>query len=77
MQLEELRSETTTSPTSQANNYSVGESSGGPFTPNLRGPYGELPQSIYTQDLDGNPVEIQDHEWGHVFEDAGRRWDLT
>ena len=58
-------------PTSQANNYSVGESSGGPFTPNMRGPYGELPQSIYTQDLDGNPVEIQDHEWGHVFDDTG------
>jgi hypothetical protein len=37
----------------------------------MRGPYGELPQSIYTQDLDGNPVEIQDHEWGHVFDDTG------
>ena len=58
-------------PTSQANNYSVDVTSGDSFTPNMRGPHGELPQSIYTQDLNGNPVEIQDHAWGHVFNDTG------
>jgi hypothetical protein len=64
-------------PTSQANNYSVGESSGGPFTPNMRGPYGELPQSIYTQDLDGIRSRSRTMSGVTCSMTPARRWDLT
>jgi len=39
--------------------------------PNLRGPNGNGEPSAFLEitDLNGNPVRIDHHNWGHVFED--------
>jgi hypothetical protein len=39
--------------------------------PNMRGPSGEPWEVIHTADVYDNPVEIQNHMWGHFFEDTG------
>ena len=38
--------------------------------PNLRGPNGEPGEIIKALDMDGNTVEIQHHQFGHVFPDG-------
>jgi hypothetical protein len=37
----------------------------------MLGPNGEPWEILQTTDVSGNPVEIQNHMWGHFFEDTG------
>ena len=37
----------------------------------MLGPNGEPWEILRATDVNGDPVEIQNHMWGHVFEDTG------
>lgn len=55
-------------PTSQANNYERVPAYG--KNPNLKGPDDEPWEVVHTKDVNGNPVKIKNHKWGHTFHDV-------
>jgi hypothetical protein len=59
-------------PTSQANNYERVNVWGDNM--NLRGPNGEPGQILRTTDVNGNPVEIQNHMWVTTLRTLGGPW---